>query len=174
MEEKKELEGQEGGQEIKMEEEGDKVKVGVKGAGGDFKVVTIGIKRRKPKKYWCRVCTELFTTISERNAHLKNDHDLKEFRCEAEGCPKVFEMENSLKRHSHEHGKDGKELKLLKCDHCPMTFVHVSQKIQHETSHSEDTNYRCLLSTCTKRKGFKNLSDYNRHRDTQGKPNRLP
>ena len=109
--------------EKKPKMEGEKVKVEVK-EGGAFKVVTIGIKRRKPKKYRCNVCTDLFNSIGERNNHLRMKHDLKEFRCEEENCGKVFTTENSLKRQSHEHGKDGKEPKLFKMpglyyDICP-------------------------------------------------------
>ena len=79
----------------KMEEE--KVEVEVK-EGGAFKVVTIGIKRRKPKKYRCNVCKDLFNSIGERNAHLREKHNLKEFKCPEENCGKIFTTENSLKR----------------------------------------------------------------------------
>ena len=142
--------------------EGEKVEVEVK-EGGAFKVVTIGIKRRKPKKYRCNVCTDLFNSIGERNNHLREKHDLKEFECTEENCGKIFTMEKSLRRHSHEHGKDGKEPNLLKCPDCRMTFFHESQLKRHATSHSDDVKYRCLLRLCKNRKGFKNLSDYNRH-----------
>ena len=145
--------------------EGQQVKVEVK-EGGEFKVVTIGIKRCKPKKYRCNVCTDLFNSIGERNNHLREKHDLKGFKCPEENCGKIFTTENSLRRHSHEHGKDGKEPKLLKCPDCPMTFVHESQLKHHSTSHSDDVKYRCLLRLCKERKGFKNLSDYNRHMET--------
>ena len=128
---------------------------------GTFKVVTIGIKRRKLKKYRCNVCKDLFNSIGERNNHLREKHDLKEFKCPEENCGKVFTTENSLKRHSHEHGKDGKEPKLLKCPECLMTFVHESQLKRHATSHSDDVKYSCLLKLSKDRKGFKNLSDYN-------------
>ena len=151
--------------EKKQKLEGEKVKVEVK-EGGAFKVVTIGIKRRKPKKYRCNVCTDLFNSIGERNNHLREKHDLKEFKCPEENCGKIFTMENSLRRHSHEHGKDGKEPKLLKCLDCPMTFVHESQLKHHATSHSDDVKYKCLLGLYKERKGFKNLSDYNRHMET--------
>ena len=161
--EKEHKEGEVPEKKQKMEEE--KVEVEVK-EGGAFKVVTIGIKRRKPKKYRCNVCKDLFNSIGDRNAHLREKHDLKEFKCPEENCRKIFTTENSLKRHSHEHGKDGKEPKLLKCPSCPMTFVHESQLKRHSTSHSDDTKYRCLFRICKDRKGFKNLSDYNRHMDT--------
>ena len=134
--------------------------------GGAFKIVTIGIKRRKPKKYRCNVCKDLFNSIGERNTHLREKHDLREFKCPKKNCGKIFTMENSLKRHSHEHSKDGKEPKMLKCLDCTMTFVHESQLKHHATSHSADTKYRCLLRLCKDRKGFKNLSDYNRHMET--------
>ena len=140
-------------QKLKQEEVTVKMK-----EGGKFKVVTIGIKRHKPKKYRCNVCTDLFNSIGERNNHLREKHDLKEFKCPEENCGKIFTTENSLKRHSHEHGKDGKEPKLLKCQDCPMTFIHDSQLKHHATSHSDDVKYRCLLGLCKDRKGFKNLS----------------
>ena len=135
----------------KIEEE--KVEVEVK-EGGAFKIVTIGIKRCKPKKYRCNVCKDLFNSIGERNTHLREKHDLKEFKCPEENCGKIFTTENSLRRHSHEHGKDGKEPKLLKCPDCPMTFVHESRLKRHSTSHSDDVKYRCLLRLCKERKGF--------------------
>ena len=151
--------------EKKQKMEGEQVKVEVK-EGGAFKVVTIGIKRCKPKKYRCNVCTDLFNSIGERNNHLREKHNLKEFKCPEENCGKIFTMENLLRRHSHEHGKDGKEPKLLKCPDCPMIFVHESQLKHHATSHSDYVKYRCLLRLCKERKGFKNLSDYNRHMET--------
>ena len=167
-EEKIEEEDKEEEEEVpvkKSKMEGEKGKVEVK-EKRTFKVVTIGIKRRKLKKYRCNVCKDLFNSIGERNNHLREKHDLKEFKCPEENYGKVFTTENSLKRHSHEHGKDGKEPKLLKCPECPMTVVHESQLKQHATSHSDDVKYRCLLKLCKDRKGFKNLSDYNRHMET--------
>ena len=148
--------------EKKLKMEGEKVEVQVK-EGGAFKVVTIGIKRWKPKKYRCSVCKDLFKTIGGQNNHLREKHDLKEFKCPEENCGKVFSTENSLRHHSHEHGKDGKEHKLLKCPECSMTFVHESQLKRHARSHSQEVIYKCLLGLCKDRKGFKNLSDYNRH-----------
>ena len=59
-----------------------------------------------------------------------------------------------------------KSQSCLKCSDCTMTFVHESQLKCHATSHSDDVKYRCLLGLCKDRKGFKNLSDYNRYMET--------
>ena len=68
----------------------------IKMGSGDFEVKTIGLKKRRPKKYRCHICKEVIDSIGERNRHMAEVHNLNEFKCG--NCDQKFEMENSLKR----------------------------------------------------------------------------
>ena len=133
----------------------------IKRGSDDFEVKTIGLKKRKPKKYRCRICKEVVDSIGERNRHMAEVHNLNEFKCG--DCDQKFEMENSLKRHEKIHVKG---VKLLKCDQCDQTFLHESQRKRHMMTHTEEFKYHCSSKDCAKRKGFKSLSDYRMHMDT--------
>ena len=102
----------------KVQELEAKIEIG----GGDFEVKTIGLRKRRPKKYRCRICKEVVESIGERNRHMAEVHNLNEFKCG--DCDQKFETENSLKRHEKIHVKG---VKLLKCDQCDQTFLHESQ-----------------------------------------------
>ena len=141
----------------KVQELEAKIEIG----GGDFEVKTIGLRKRRPKKYRCRICKEVVESIGERNRHMAEVHNLNEFKCG--DCDQKFETENSLKRHEKIHVKG---VKLLKCDQCDQTFLHESQRKRHMMTHSEEVKYHCLSKDCAKRKGFKSLSDYRMHMDT--------
>ena len=141
----------------KVQELEAKIEIG----GGDFEVKTIGLRKRRPKKYRCRICKEVVESIGERNRHMAEVHNLNEFKCG--DCDQKFETENSLKRHEKIHVKG---VKLLKCDQCDQTFLHESQRKRHMMTHSEEVKYHCPSKDCAKRKGFKSLSDYRMHMDT--------
>ena len=83
----------------KVQELEAKIKMG----SGDFEVKTIGLKKRRPKKYRCRICNEVVDSIRERNRHMVEVHNLNEFKCG--DCDQKFETENSLKRHKKIHVK---------------------------------------------------------------------
>ena len=110
----------------KVQELEAKIKMG----SGDFEVKTIGLKKRRPKKYRCRICNEVLDSIGERNRHMAEVHNLNEFKCG--DCDHKFEMENSLKRHEKIHVKG---VKILKCDECDKTFLHESQRKRHMMTH---------------------------------------
>ena len=141
----------------KVQELEAKIKIG----GGDFEVKTIGLRKRRPKKYRCRICKEVVDSIGEWNRHMAEVHNLNEFKCG--DCDQKFETENSLKRHEKIHVKG---VKLLKCDQCDQTFLHESQRKRHMMTHMEEVKYHCPSKDCAKRKGFKSLSDYRMHMDT--------
>ena len=141
----------------KVQELEAKIKIG----GGDFEVKTIGLRKRRPKKYRCRICKEVVDSIGERNRHMAEVHNLNEFKCG--DCDQKFETENSLKRHEKIHVKG---VKLLKCDQCDQRFLHESQRKRHMMTHTEEVKYHCPSKDCAKRKGFKSLSDYRMHMDT--------
>ena len=141
----------------KVQELEAKIEIG----GGDFEVKTIGLRKRRPKKYRCRICKEVVESIGERNRHMAEVHNLNEFKCG--DCDQKFETENSLKRHEKIHVKG---VKLLKCDQCDQTFLHESQRKRHMMTHSEEVKYHCPSKDFAKRKGFKSLSDYRMHMDT--------
>ena len=136
----------------KVQELEAKIKMG----SGDFEVKTIGLKKRRPKKYRCRICKEVVDSIGERNRHMAEVHNMNEFKCG--DCDQKFEMENSLKRHEG--------VKILKCDECDKTFLHESQRKRHMMMHTEEVKYHCPSKDCAKRKGFKSLSNYRMHMDT--------
>ena len=141
----------------KVQELEAKIKMG----SGDFEVKTIGLKKRRPKKYRCRICNEVVDSIRERNRHMAEVHNLNEFKCG--DCDQKFETENSLKRHEKIHIKG---VKLLKCDESDKTFLHESQTKRHMMTHTEEVKYHCPSKDCAKRKGFKSISDYRMHMDT--------
>ena len=141
---------------IKVEE----VEAKVKMDSGQFEVKTIGLKKRRPKKYRCRICKDV-DSIGERNRHMAEKHDLNEFKCGK--CDQKFKTENSLKRHEKIHNEG---VKLLKCDECNKTFLHESQRKRHKLSHTEAVTYHCPSKDCVNRRGFKSFSDYRMHMDT--------
>ena len=141
----------------KVQELEAKIKMG----SGDFEVKTIGLKKRRPKKYRCHICKEVVDSIGERNRHMAEVHNMNEFKCG--DCDQKFEMENSLKRCEKIHIKG---VKLLKCNQCDQTFLHEIQRKRHMMTHTEEVKYHCLSKDCAKRKGFKSLSDYRMHMDT--------
>ena len=125
------------------------------------KVKTIGLKKRRPKKYGCRICKDVVDSMRERNRPMAEKHDLNEFKCGK--CDQKFEIENSLKRHKKIHDEG---VKLLKCDECDKTFLHESQRKRHKLSHTEAVTYHCPSKDCVNRRGFKSFSDYRMHMDT--------
>ena len=142
---------------VKVEELETKIKL----SSGEFEVKTIGLRKRRPKKYRCCICKDVVDSIGERNRHMAEKHGMNEFKCEK--CDKKFETENSLKRHEkiHEEG-----VKILKCDECDETFIHESQRKRHKLTHTETVTYHCPSKDCTKRRGFKSISDYRMHMAT--------
>ena len=130
---------------VKVEELETKIKL----SSGEFEVKTIGLRKRRPKKYRCRICKDVVDSIGERNRHMAEKHGMNEFKCEK--CDKKFETENSLKRHEkiHEEG-----VKILKCDECDETFIHESQRKRHKLTHTEAVTYHCPSKDCTKKKGL--------------------
>ena len=111
---------------LKVQELEVKIKMGT----GDFEVKTIGLKKRRPKKYRCCICKEVMDSIGERNRHMVEVHNLNKFKCG--DCDQKFETENLLKRHEKIHVKG---VKLLKCDQCDKTFLHKSQRKRHDDAH---------------------------------------
>ena len=101
----------------------EKLQIKVRTPGGTFEMKTIGIKKRKPKKFRCRICSMLLNTVGERNHHMANVHNLKEFKYDQ--CEEKFETENSLNRHKKAHD-EGAE--LIKCGYCPKKFLYNLQK----------------------------------------------
>ena len=125
----------------KVQELEAKIKMG----SGDFEVKTIGLKKRRPKKYRCRICQEVMDSIGERNRHMVEVHNLNKFKCG--DCDQKFETENSLKRHEKIHVKG---VKILKCDKCDKTFIHKSQRKRHMMTHTEEVKYHCPSKDCAK------------------------
>ena len=113
---------------------------------GQFEVKTIGLKKRRAKKYRCHICYDIVDSIWERNRHMAEKHNLNEFRCGK--CDEKFEMENALKRYEKTH-KEG--VKILKCDECKKTFLHESQRKRHMLTHAQSVKYHCPSKECVNR-----------------------
>ena len=77
------------------------LEVKIKMGSGDFEVKTIGLKKRRPKKYRCHICKKVVDSIGERNRHMAEVHNLNKFKCG--NCDQKFEAENSLKRREKIH-----------------------------------------------------------------------
>ena len=75
----------------------EEVEAKVKTSTGQFEVKTIGLKKRRAKKYRCCIYYDIVDSIGERNRHMAEKHNLNEFKCRK--CDEKFETENALKRH---------------------------------------------------------------------------
>ena len=59
----------------------EEVEAKVKMSTGQFEVKTIGLRKRRPKKYRCRICKDVVDSVGERNRHMAEKHGLNEFKC---------------------------------------------------------------------------------------------
>ena len=127
-------------------------------SGGDFVFRTYSIVRRIPKKYKCSLCKDIFKTVKDRNDHVRNIHNIDSFKCP--DCEKIFKTESSMKRHGFEHKEGGKK---YACSVCDKFFYFSSHLKRHEATHSEEPLFKCVYSECHTLKGWRDMSDYNRH-----------
>ena len=162
--EKEKSDGSEVDKMVRSEDKKKKIKkkkeiftLGVR-SGGDYVLRTHRIVRRMPKQYKCSLCTSIFKTVKDRNEHVQDIHDIECFKCTE--CDKVFKTESSMKRHQFEHKEGGK---TYPCSECEKVFYFSSHLKRHEGTHSEEPLYKCLYSECHKLKGWRDMSDYNRH-----------
>ena len=111
----------------------------------------------KSRKIKCKMCTEIFTRVSELNIHHKKDHGI--VKCPK--CEKYFSTQSSLDRHSYSHG----ELNFS-CEVCGKCFAFQSRLDQHMTVHISN-KLACPKKKCDKQ--FKNIWDLNRHMNCHSK-----
>ena len=127
-------------------------------SGGDFVFRMFSIVRRVPKQYKCSLCTDIFKTVKDRNEHVREIHNIQSFKCP--DCDNFFKTESSMKQHGFEHKEGGK---TYPCSVCEKFFYFLSHLKRHEATHSEEPLFKCVYSECHKLKGWRDMSDYNRH-----------
>ena len=120
---------------------------------GDFKTRSYGLKRRKkPRKFGCKMCDKVCDSIHELNVHHQLNHNI--LYCNI--CTKAFNNPASLARHKYVH-RDTK----FQCADCDQSFPFESSLKSHCVSDRTLSSYFCLHGNCTKK--FKNKGDLTRH-----------
>ena len=123
------------------------------GLKGDFKTRSYGLKRRKkPRKFGCKMCDKVCDSIHELNIHHQLNHNI--LYCDI--CTKAFNNPASLARHKYVH-QDSK----FQCADCDQSFPFESSLRSHRVSHRTLASYFCSHGNCTKK--FKNKGDLTRH-----------
>ena len=120
---------------------------------GDFKTRSYGLKRRKkPRKFGCKMCDKVCDSIHELNVHHQLNHNI--LYCDI--CTKAFNNPASLAHHKYVH-QDSK----FQCADCDQSFPFESSLRSHRVSHRTLASYFCSHGNCTKK--FKNKGDLTRH-----------
>ncbi|XP_054162164.1 zinc finger protein 90-like [Oppia nitens] len=151
---------------------------------------------------WFR-CAKQFKTADNLRKHMRLKHliaeeDKQKFRCDYEGCDRVFNAKSSLQYHTisvHEkqakiyqcswpgcdyttkhsnrlsqHEIIHKPIKDIRCDYdgCNFTTKHNTHLIRHKERHLTEPKYRCSWPECDKQ--FKTLSSFKSHEVIHSEP----
>lgn len=77
----------------------------------------------------------------------KNQREKKVYKCEYEGCPKVYRSRENLKLHIQNIHK---KQKPYQCNYCVLRFSHRNGRIYHERKvHTLYFPYKCPMENCS-------------------------
>ena len=111
----------------------------------------------KKRQIKCKMCSKIFETLRELNAHHRADHGI--VKCPK--CDKYFSSQTSLDKHSYSHG----DLRF-NCEECGRQFLFESRLEQHKMTHI-NIKLSCPKKNCDHE--FKSIGDINRHIKTHSK-----
>ncbi|EAT42952.1 AAEL005557-PA [Aedes aegypti] len=110
--------------------------------------VSDGPKGRN-RTQWAKNCWECglkFTTSTQSNAHMREKHQDRLFKCLE--CPSTFINERSLVLHNRSHNKVPRTVTEKTCSKCGVMFPTKSEKYKHMMEDHADSMYKC--SQCPK------------------------
>ena len=121
------------------------------------------LKRKQKRVYKCtyQECSDVFNSIKERTAHIKDKHSLVRKVCKKCGkkCETVWGYKKHMVIHEQVRGK-------YECGDCGKTFTHSSYLKRHMKTHIDDGfRFTCVVKECMKVGvgHYKQISDYVRH-----------
>ena len=128
----------------------------------------LGIKPMKPLLK-CPQCPYQALAPSSLRIHMFKHVETLSFKCEREGCDKVFKYPHTLNRHYVVDHTQGPETRCkFKCSLCPKAFSTNTHLSRHQRCHFSARNYLCEHCSQT----FKTPSNLRTHKkvhETDGK-----
>ena len=108
-------------------------------------------KKKRQRKYGCKLCKETLDSARLLTIHHRESHGI--LYCET--CNKAFNNPTSLVRHTYQH----KPLRFH-CA-CGVSFAFSSQLQTHSVAHRRHATHHCVYPKCNR--SFKNKGDLKRH-----------
>ena len=117
---------------------------------GKLSIVSIGVRRPKPKKktkrrYTCNTCEEKFNVAKEMLVHIRDKHPDVRFHCKY--CPKKFITRHGRWKHYKVHNIQKSE---FVCKTCKKIYAFKYQLIEHERRHLKNKGkiFKCDTKGC--------------------------